>query len=54
MAAQYKQDIKDNISVDRKSDINKYLGGRKGSAVSSGNTVLANAVTDIQKLIAKS
>ena len=54
LAAQYKQDIKDNISVDRKSDINKYLGGRKGSAVSSGNTVLANAVTDIQKLIAKS
>lgn len=54
LAAQYKQDIKDNISVDSKSDINRYLGGRKGSAVSSGNTVLANAVTDIQKLIAKS
>lgn len=54
LAAQYKQDIKDNISVDSKSDINKYLGGRKGSAVSSGNNVLASAVTDIQKLISNS
>lgn len=54
LAAQYKQDIKDNISVDSKSDINKYLGGRKGSAVSSDNNVLASAVTDIQKLISNS
>lgn len=54
LATQYKQDIKDNISVDSKSDINKYLGGRKGSAVSSDNNVLASAVTDIQKLISNS
>lgn len=51
LAAQYKQDIKDNISVDRKSDINRYLGGRKGSASSD---VVKNAVTGIQDLISKS
>ena len=42
LAAQYKQDIKDNISVDSKNDINRYLGGRKGSASSD---VVKNAVT---------
>lgn len=51
LAAQYKQDIKDNISVDRKSDINRYLGGRKGSASSD---VVKNAVTGVQDLISKS
>lgn len=51
LAAQYKQDIKDNISVDSKSDINRYLGGRKGSASSD---VVKNAVTGIQDLISKS
>ena len=51
MAAQYKQDIKDNISVDSKSDINRYLGGRKGSASSD---VVKNAVTGVQDLISKS
>lgn len=51
LAAQYKQDIKDNISVDSKSDINRYLGGRKGSASSD---VVKNAVTGVQDLISKS
>lgn len=51
LAAQYKQDIKDNISVDRKGDINRYLGGRKGSASSD---VVKNAVTEVQNLISKS
>ena len=51
LAAQYKQDIKDNISVDSKSDINRYLGGRKGSA---SNDVVKNAVTGVQDLISKS
>ena len=51
LAAQYKQDIKDNISVDSKSDINRYLGGRKGSASSD---VVKNAVTGVQNLISKS
>ena len=51
LAAQYKQDIKDNISVDSKSDINRYLGGRKGSASSD---VVKNAVTEVQDLISKS
>lgn len=51
LAAQYKQDIKDNISVDSKSDINRYLGGRKGSANSD---VVKNAVTGVQDLISKS
>ena len=51
LAAQYKQDIKDNISVDSKSDINRYLGGRKGSARSD---VVKNAVTGVQDLISKS
>ena len=51
LAAQYKQDIKDNISVNRKSDINRYLGGRKGSASSD---VVKNAVTGVQDLISKS
>ena len=51
LAAQYKQDIKDNISVDSKSDINRYLGGRKGSASSD---VVKNAVTEVQGLISKS
>ena len=51
LAAQYKQDIKDNISVDSKSDINRYLGGRKGSASSD---VVKNAVTGGQDLISKS
>ena len=51
LAAQYKQDIKDNISVDSKSDINRYLGGRKGSASSD---VVKNAVTVVQDLISKS
>lgn len=51
LAAQYKQDIKDNISVDSKNDINRYLGGRKGSASSD---VVKNAVTGVQDLISKS
>ena len=51
LAAQYKQDIKDNIFVDSKSDINRYLGGRKGSASSD---VVKNAVTGVQDLISKS
>lgn len=51
LAAQYKQDIKDNISVDSKSDINRYLGGRKGSASSD---VVKNAVTGVQDLVSKS
>lgn len=51
LAAQYKQDIKDNISVDSKSDINRYLGGRKGSVSSD---VVKNAVTGVQDLISKS
>lgn len=51
LAAQYKQDIKDNISVDSKSDINRYLGGRKGSASSD---IVKNAVTGVQDLISKS
>ena len=51
LAAQYKQDIKDNISVDSKSDINRYLGERKGSASSD---VVKNAVTGVQDLISKS
>lgn len=51
LAAQYKQDIKDNISVDSKSNINRYLGGRKGSASSD---VVKNAVTGVQNLISKS
>lgn len=51
LAAQYKQDIKDNISVDSKSNINRYLGGRKGSASSD---VVKNAVTGVQDLISKS
>ena len=51
LAAQYKQDIKDNISVDSKSDIDRYLGGRKGSASSD---VVKNAVTGVQDLISKS
>lgn len=51
LTAQYKQDIKDNISVDSKSDINRYLGGRKGSASSD---VVKNAVTGVQDLISKS
>lgn len=51
LAAQYKQDIKDNISVDSKSDINRYLGRRKGSASSD---VVKNAVTGVQDLISKS
>lgn len=51
LAAQYKQDIKDNISVDSKSDINRYLGGRKGSTSSD---VVKNAVTGVQDLISKS
>ena len=51
LATQYKQDIKDNISVDSKSDINRYLGGRKGSASSD---VVKNAVTGVQDLISKS
>lgn len=51
LAAQYKQDIKDNISVGSKSDINRYLGGRKGSASSD---VVKNAVTGVQDLISKS
>lgn len=51
LAAQYKQDIKDNISVDSKSDINRYLGGRKGSA---SNDVVKNAVAGVQDLISKS
>lgn len=51
LAAQYKQDIKDNISVNSKSDINRYLGGRKGSASSD---VVKNAVTGVQDLISKS
>lgn len=51
LAAQYKQDIKDNISVDSKSDINRYLGGKKGSASSD---VVKNAVTGVQDLISKS
>lgn len=51
LAAQYKQDIKDNISVNSKSDINRYLGGRKGSASSD---VVKNAVTGVQNLISKS
>lgn len=51
LAARYKQDIKDNISVDSKSDINRYLGGRKGSASSD---VVKNAVTGVQDLISKS
>ena len=51
LAAQHKQDIKDNISVDSKSDINRYLGGRKGSASSD---VVKNAVTGVQDLISKS
>lgn len=51
LAAQYKQDIKDNISVNSKSDINRYLGGRKGSTSSD---VVKNAVTGIQDLISKS
>lgn len=51
LAAQYKQDIKDNISVDSKSYINRYLGGRKGSASSD---VVKNAVTGVQDLISKS
>lgn len=51
LAAQYKQDIKDNISVDSKSDINRYLGGRKGSTRSD---VVKNAVTGVQDLISKS
>lgn len=51
LAAQYKRDIKDNISVDSKSDINRYLGGRKGSASSD---VVKNAVTGIQGLISNS
>ena len=51
LAAQYKQDIKNNISVDSKSDINRYLGGRKGSASSD---VVKNAVTGVQDLISKS
>lgn len=51
LAAQYKQDIKDNISVDSKSDINRYLGGRQGSASSD---VVKNAVTGVQDLISKS
>lgn len=51
LAAQYKQDIKDNISVGSKSNINRYLGGRKGSASSD---VVKNAVTGVQDLISKS
>lgn len=51
LAARYKQDIKDNISVNSKSDINRYLGGRKGSASSD---VVKNAVTGVQNLISKS
>ena len=51
LAAQYKQDIKDNISVDSKGNINRYLGGRKGSASSD---VVKNAVTGVQDLISKS
>lgn len=51
LAAQYKQDIKGNISVDSKSNINRYLGGRKGSASSD---VVKNAVTGVQDLISKS
>lgn len=51
LAAQYKQDIKDNISVNSKSNINRYLGGRKGSASSD---VVKNAVTGVQDLISKS
>lgn len=51
LAAQYKQDIKDNISVNSKSDINRYLGGRKGSTSSD---VVKNAVTGVQDLISKS
>lgn len=51
LATQYKQDIKDNISVDSKGDINRYLGGRKGSASSD---VVKNAVTGVQDLISKS
>lgn len=51
LAAQYKQDIKDNISVDSKSNINRYLGGRKGSASSD---VVKNAVTGVQDLVSKS